>query len=44
MIAESNAKVDRIFSVSKKLVRLKIGRLKRETHVKIKGMLQELIE
>jgi len=43
LIVESNVKVDRIFSVSKKLVRMKIGRLKQETYVKIKSMLLEII-
>ncbi|MGI0080326.1 MAG: type II toxin-antitoxin system PemK/MazF family toxin [Nitrososphaerales archaeon] len=44
LIAESKVKVDRIFSVSKKLVRIKIGRLKQETYARIKSMLLDLIE
>ena len=44
LIAESKVKVDKIFSVSKKLVRIKVGRLKQETYAKIKSMLLDLIE
>jgi mRNA-degrading endonuclease toxin of MazEF toxin-antitoxin module len=44
LIIDSSIKVDRIFSVSKKLVRMNIGRIDKETHNKIKKMLVELIE
>ncbi|MGI0081418.1 MAG: type II toxin-antitoxin system PemK/MazF family toxin [Nitrososphaerales archaeon] len=44
LIAESKVKIDRIFSVSKTLVRIKVGRLKQETYARIKSMLLDLIE
>ena len=43
LIVESKAKVDRVFSVSQKLVRMKIGRLNRGVHSKIKTMMFELL-
>ena len=43
LIVESKAKVDRIFSISQKLVRMKIGRVNSEVHSKIRTMLWELI-
>ncbi len=44
LIIESRVKVDRIFSVSKRLVRMAIARINRQTHNKIKKILFELIE
>jgi len=43
LIVASKAKVDRIFSVSQQLVRMKIGRIKVEVHDKIMSMLLELL-
>ena len=43
LIKDSKIKVDRIFSVSQKLVRMKIGRVKKEIHEKIKKTISELI-
>jgi hypothetical protein len=43
LIVQSRAKVDRIFSVSQRLVRMKIGRLKTEIHEKITDILIQLI-
>ena len=44
LIVDSNIKIDRIFSVSKNLVRMNIGRINKETFNKIKKMIVELIE
>jgi mRNA interferase MazF len=44
LIKESNVKVDRIFSVDKKLVRLTIGRVNRNVHRRIKEIISELIK
>ncbi|MGQ0638750.1 MAG: type II toxin-antitoxin system PemK/MazF family toxin [Nitrososphaerota archaeon] len=44
LIVDSNIKIDRIFSVSKKLVRMNIGRISKETYNKIKKIIVELIE
>lgn len=44
LIVNSNVKIDRIFSVSKKMVRMNIGRINKETFNKIKKMIVELIE
>lgn len=44
LIVDSKAKVDRVFSVSQKLVRMKIGRANREVHARIKTMVYELLE
>lgn len=44
LIVDSKAKVDRVFSVSQKLVRMKIGRVNREVHARIKTMAYELLE
>jgi len=43
LIVNSKVKVDRIFSVSQKLVRMKIGRVKAEIYGKITNLLFELI-
>ena len=43
LIVDSNVKVDRIFSVDKKLVRLTIGRVSRNVHKRIKEIITELI-
>jgi len=43
LIMDSNVKVDRIFSVDKKLVRLTIGRVSRKVHRRIKEIISELI-
>ncbi len=44
LIVDSNIKVDRIFSVSKKLVRANIGKINMETHNKVRRMLSEIIK
>jgi mRNA interferase MazF len=43
LIVDSKVKVDRVFSVSQRLVRMKIGRIKAEVHEKITRMLFELL-
>lgn len=43
LIKNSKIKVDRIFSISKKLIRMKIGKVKKEVHEKIKEILYELV-
>lgn len=43
LIVDSKAKVDRIFSVSKQLVRMRIGRIRCDVHEKIMRMLLELL-
>ena len=43
LIKDSKIKVDRIFSVNQKLVRMKIGKVKKEIHQKINEMIKELI-
>ncbi len=43
LIVESKAKVDRVFSVNQRLIRMKIGRVKTEVHGEITGMLFELV-
>ena len=43
LIVNSKVKVDRVFSVSQKLVKMKIGRVKAEIHGRITRMLFELI-
>jgi mRNA interferase MazF len=43
LIVDSKVKVDRVFSVSQRLVRMKIGRIKTEVHERITGMLFELL-
>jgi mRNA interferase MazF len=43
LIVDSKAKVDRVFSVSQRLVRLKIGRIRSGVHTKITGMLFQLL-
>jgi hypothetical protein len=40
----SIAKVDRVFSVSQRLVRMKIGKIKAEVHKRITGTLFELLQ
>lgn len=44
LIVDSKAKVDKVFSVSQKLVRMKIGRVNSEVHARIKTMVYELLE
>lgn len=44
LIKESNVKVDRIFSVDKKLVRLAIGRVNMNIHRRIREIISELIK
>jgi mRNA interferase MazF len=44
LIVDSIIKIDRIFSVSKRLIRMNIGRINKETFNKIKKMVIELIE
>lgn len=43
LIVDSKVKVDRVFSVSQRLVRMKIGRLKADIYGKITNMLFELL-
>jgi mRNA interferase MazF len=43
LIVDSKVKVDRIFSVSQRLVRMKIGRVRVDVHEKITRMLFELL-
>ena len=43
LIVDSKVKVDRVFSVSQRLVRMKIGRIKLEVHERITGVLFELL-
>jgi mRNA interferase MazF len=43
LIVDSKVKVDRIFSVSQRLVRMKIGRVRVDVHQKITRMLFELL-
>lgn len=43
LIVDSKVKVDRVFSVSQHLVRMKIGRVKAEIHEKITNILFELL-
>ena len=43
LIVDSKVKVDRVFSVSQRLVRMKIGRIKAEVHERITGMLFQLL-
>ncbi len=43
LIADSKVKLDRVFSVSQRLVRMKIGRIRAEVHERITGMLFELL-
>ncbi len=43
LIVDSKVKVDRIFSVSQRLVRMKIGRIRADVHEKITRMLLELL-
>lgn len=44
LIVDSKVKVDRVFSVSQRLVRMKIGRIKAEVHEKITGLLFGLLQ
>ncbi len=44
LVADSKAKVDRIFSVSQKLIRMKIGRINNDAYSKIKDVLFELLD
>ena len=43
LIVDSKVKVDRVFSVSQRLVRMKIGRIKAEVHERITDMLFQLL-
>ena len=43
LIKDSKIKVDRILSISKKLVRMKIGKVQKEVHGKIKEILFKLL-
>lgn len=43
LIVDSKVKVDRVFSVSQRLVRMRIGIIKAEIHEKIIDMLVELL-
>lgn len=44
LITDSRAKVDRIFSVHKKLVKMNIGKINKQTHSKIKRILLDLVK
>ncbi len=44
LIVDSSIKVDRIFSVSKKLVRMNIGKINKDAHSRVKNIIAELIE
>jgi mRNA interferase MazF len=44
LIIDSNVKIDRIFSISKNLVRMNIGRINKDTYTRIKKILVDLIE
>lgn len=44
LIVDSNVKIDKIFSMSKNLVRMNIGRINKDTYTKIKKILVDLIE
>lgn len=44
LIKDSKIKVDRIFSVNQKLVKMKIGKVKKEIHEKVKNIVLELIK
>ena|SRR5438445_7873280 len=43
LIRDSKIKVDRIFSINQKLVKMKIGKIKKEIHQKIKTTISQLI-
>jgi mRNA interferase MazF len=43
LVVDSKVKVDRVFSVSQRLVRMKIGRIRADVHEKITRMLFELL-
>lgn len=43
LIKDSKIKVDRIFSVNQKLVKMKIGKVNKEVHEKVKKTVLELI-
>jgi len=43
LIVDSRVKVDRIFSVSKKLARIKIGKIRQDSFMKIKDVLLDLL-
>jgi len=43
LIVDSKAKVDRVFSVSQQVVRMKIGRVKTKIHRRMASMLFELV-
>jgi mRNA-degrading endonuclease toxin of MazEF toxin-antitoxin module len=43
LVVDSKAKVDRVFSVSQSLVRMKIGRVKTQTHQNMVKMLVGLV-
>lgn len=43
LIVDSNAKIDRIFSLQQSLIKMKIGGIKKETYKKLKNMLMEIM-
>ena len=43
LIVDSKVKVDRVFSVRQRLVRMKIGRIRAEVHERITGLLFDLL-
>jgi hypothetical protein len=44
LVADSKIKVDRIFSVNKRLVRMNIGKVNKQIQDKIKRMLIDLVK
>ena len=44
LIVDSKIKADKIFSASKRLVRLKVGEVKMEIHEKVLAILHEILE
>lgn len=44
LIVDSNAKIDRVFSVSKRLVRMNIGKINHDTYNRVKKTLFELLD
>lgn len=43
LIVDSNAKVDRVFSLQQSLIKMKIGCIKKEAYKKLKNMLINIL-
>jgi mRNA interferase MazF len=43
LIVDSNAKVDRVFSLQQSLIKMKIGHIKKEAYKKLKNMLINIL-